>query len=212
MGVQEGPRSHPDEAERTDQSPLSRDQLAALAAALARARGILRAARLAAFTGWTLLAIGILSLLVSLFSVKGVLVGCALLAVAWNELEGRKMILRFDPRGARRLARNQLWFLGVIVLYCVWSVYRARFHPTPEVAQVEELLELGPGFVANATSAFYGLVLVAGVAYQLATYRYHAARIRMVEEYVAETPPWIMEVQQVLQGDPGEGAARTLHS
>lgn len=212
MGVQEGPRPHPGEGEETDDRPLSRDQLDALAGALARAGKILRAARLAAFTGWTLLAIGILSLLVSLFSVKGILVGCALLAVAWNELEGRKMVLRFDPGGARRLAHNQLWFLGVIVLYCVWSVYWARFHPAPEVAQVEELLELGPGFVANATAAFYGLVLVVGVAYQLATYRYHTARIRMVEEYVAETPPWIMEVQRVLQGDPGEGAARTLHS
>jgi hypothetical protein len=181
------------------ESPLSPGQLDALAAGMARARKVLGAARLAAFTGWTLLAFGVLSFLLTLFSLTGVLVGCALGAVGWNELEGRKLVLHFRPEGPRRLARNQLWFLGVIVLYCLWAIYKSWFHPLPEVAQVEDLLELGPGFVATATSAFYGLVMVVGVAYQLGMHRYHKARVRMVEEYLAETPPWVIEVERVLR-------------
>jgi hypothetical protein len=166
---------------------------------MARARKVRGAARLAAFTGWTLLAFGVLSFLLTFFSLTGVLVGCALGAVGWNELEGRKLVLHFRPEGPRRLARNQLWFLGVIVLYCLWAIYKSWFHPLPEAAQVEDLLELGPGFVATATSAFYGLVMVVGVAYQLGMHRYHKARVRMVEEYVAETPPWVIEVERVLR-------------
>ena len=180
-------------------SPLSPEQLDTLAAGMARARKIQGAARLAAFTGWTLLAFGVLSFLLTFFSLTGLLVGCALGAVAWNELEGRKLVLRFRPEGPRRLARNQLWFLGVIVLYCLWAIYKSWFHPLPETAQVEDLLELGPGFVATATSAFYGLVMVVGVAYQLGMYRYHKARVRMVEEYLAETPPWVIEVERWLR-------------
>ena len=180
-------------------SPLSPEQLDTLAAGMARARKIQGAARLAAFTGWTLLAFGVLSFLITFFSLTGLLVGCALGAVAWNELEGRKLALRFRPEGPRRLARNQLWFLGVIVLYCLWAIYKSWFHPLPETAQVEDLLELGPGFVATATSAFYGLVMVVGVAYQLGMYRYHKARVRMVEEYLAETPPWVIEVERWLR-------------
>ena len=180
-------------------SPLSPEQLDTLAAGMARARKIQGAARLAAFTGWTLLAFGVLSFLLTFFSLTGLLVGCALGTVAWNELEGRKLALRFRPEGPRRLARNQLWFLGVIVLYCLWAIYKSWFHPLPETAQVEDLLELGPGFVATATSAFYGLVMVVGVAYQLGMYRYHKARVRMVEEYLAETPPWVIEVERWLR-------------
>ena len=190
------------------ESPLSPAQLDALAAGLARAGKILGAARLAAFTGWTLLAFGVLSFLITFFSLTGVLVSCALGAVAWNELEGRKLVLRFRPEGPRRLARNQLWFLGVIVVYCLWAIYKSWFHPLPEAAQVEDLLELGSGFVATATSAFYGLVMVVGVAYQLGMYRYHKGRVRMVEEYVAETPPWVVEVERRLRRGPGEGSPR----
>ena len=185
--------------------PLSPAQLEALATGMARARKILGAARLAAFTGWSLLAFAVLSFLLTLFSRTGVLVGCALVAVAWNELEGRKLVLHFRPEGPRRLARNQLWFLAVIVLYCLWSIYKSWFHPLPEAAQVEELLELGPGFIETATSAFYGLVMVVGVAYQVGMHRYHRARVRMVGEYLADTPPWVVEVERVLRSGPGEG-------
>ena len=185
-------------------SPLSPAQLDALAVGAARAGKILGAARLAAFTGWTLLAFGVLSFLLTFFSLTGLLISCALGAVAWNELEGRKLVLRFRPEGPRRLARNQLWFLGVIVLYCLWAIYKSWFHPLPEATQVEDLLELGPGFVATATSAFYGLVMVVGVAYQLGMHRYHKARVRMVEEYVAQTPPWVVEVERVLRRESGQ--------
>jgi hypothetical protein len=41
--------------------------------------------------------------------------------------------------------------------------------------------------------------MVVGVAYQLGMYRYHKARVRMVEEYLAETPPWVIEVERWLR-------------
>jgi hypothetical protein len=197
MSSQQEPRPNGSAGE----SPLSPAQIEALANAMARAGKILASARMAAFTGWTLLVIGVLSFLLTFPSFSGVLVAGALVVVGWNELEGRKLVLGFRPGGPRRLARNQLWFLAVIVLYCAWSVHRALLHPVPEVTQLEELLGLKEGFLAAATAAFYGLVLVVGAAYQLFMYRYHAARIRMVEEYVAETPPWIVEVQRVLRGE-----------
>jgi len=181
-------------------SPLSSAQTEELATAMLRAGKVLRAAKVAAFTGWTEGAFGVLSLLVTLPSPKGVLVGGSLLAVAWNELEGRKMLLGFDPRGPRRLARNQLWLLAVIVVYCAWAIYTARFRPVPEFTEIETLLGLGGGFLANAAVAFYALVLAVGVAFQWGMYRYHAARIRLVEDYVTRTPAWIVEVQRVVRG------------
>ena len=164
-----------------------------------RAGKILGAARVAAVTGWTVLVFGVLTLLVTLFSPMGVLLGGALLAVAWNELEGRKQILRFDTGGPRRLARNQLWLLGIIAVSCLGAIYQARVHPTPGLSEMETLLGLEEGFVAGATTAGYALVLAVGAAFQWGMYRYHATRVGLLEAYVRETPGWIVEIQRIVR-------------
>ena len=191
------PESTPDAP--TSDSPLSQAQIEELATAMHRAAKILGAAKVAAFTGWTVMVCGLLTLLLTLFSPTGVLLGGALLMVAWNELEGRKQIQRFHEGGPRRLARNQLWLLAVIAVYCLWSIYQARFYPAPGLSEMEELLDLGEGFVAGATTAAYALVLAVATAFQLGMYRYHAARIGLLEEYVRETPAWIVEIQRIVR-------------
>ncbi len=171
----------------------------ALADGMGRAGKIFRAGSVAAVTGWSVIAFGALSILASLLSPKGVLVGGALLWVGWNELEGRKELLRFDPAGARRLARNQLWLLAVLLLYCGWAIYRSQFQPTPEVTELESLMGLGEGFVADATAAVYALVMVVATVFQWGMYRFHRARVALVEAYLRETPPWVVEVQRTLR-------------
>lgn len=180
--------------------PLSPAQTEELATAMQRAVKILGAAKVAALTGWTVGACGVLTLLLTLFSPAGVLLGGALVVVAWNELEGRRQILKFDAGGPRRLARNQLWLLAIIVVYCLAAIFKARFYPAPGLSELETLLELGEGFVAGAATAGYALVLAVGAAFQWGMYRYHAARIGLLEEYVRETPAWILEVQRIVRG------------
>jgi hypothetical protein len=191
---------HPEPDPGAGDRPLSSAQIEALGTAMQRAGKVLGAAKVAAFTGWTVGAFGVLSLLFSLLSPTGVLVGGALLAVAWNEMEGRKALLRFDPAGPRRLARNQLWLLAVIALYCGWAMYKVRFRSSPEVGELETLLGFGEGFFADAAMASYAIVLAVAVLFQWGMFRYHAARVRLVEEYVARTPAWIVEVQRVVRG------------
>ncbi|MGW8266669.1 MAG: hypothetical protein ACWGSQ_09895 [Longimicrobiales bacterium] len=193
------PDSPPQAEPAAGESPLTSAQIEQLATAIKRAGKVYRAAKVAGITGWTVGVFGVLTLLTNLFSPTAVLGGGALLAVAWNELEGRKKLLRFDPLGARRLARNQLWLLAVIAVYCFWAIYRARARPIPEVGELETLLELGEGFFTTALVAFHAVVLALAVLVQGGMYRYHAARIRLVEEYLARTPTWIVEVQRVLR-------------
>ena len=182
------------------EGPLSPQQIDALATAMQRSRKALGGARAAALTGYTLVAFGVLSLLMSLGSPTGLVASLAVLAVAWNEREGRKMLLGRDPKGARRLAWNQLWLLAVILLYCLKGMYSAWFHPLPSVAEMETLLGLGEGFFAEAAVGFYTLVLVVGAAFQFGMYRYHAARGGLLEEYLAETPAWVVEVERAVGG------------
>lgn len=179
-----------------EEAPLSSEQMRALADGMERARKILRAGRVAAITGWSLVGFGALSILVSLLSPEGVLVGGALLGVGWNELEGRKTLFCFDPSGARRLARNQLWLLAVILLYCGWAIYRNQSRTIAEVAELESLMGLGEDFIADALTVFYTLVMAVAAAVQWAMYRFHRSRVALVRSYLEETPPWVVEVQE----------------
>jgi hypothetical protein len=181
-------------------SPLDAGQMGELVAAVDRSRRLLRAGRAAAFTGGSLLVFGALSILVSVLSPPGVLVGGALLFLGWNELEGRKLLLRFQPQGPRRLAHNQLWLLAVIVAYCGWAIYRTRTAPSASVTEMETLLGLGEGFVSDATAAAYALVMAVGAAFQWGMYRFHLARIALLQDYVKETPPWVVEVLRSVRG------------
>jgi len=180
-------------------APLSTAQIEALAKGMARAGRIFRAGRVAAVTGWSVGAFGVLTVLLSLLSPKGVLVGGALLWVGWNELEGRKMLLGLDPAGARRLARNQLWLLAVVALYCLWAIYRSQTQPIPETSELESFLGLDEGFIADAEAAFYALVLALAASVQWGMYRFHRARVALVDAYVKETPAWVLEVQGTLR-------------
>jgi len=182
-----------------EDAPLSTAQIEALAEGMARARRIFRAGRVAAVTGWSVVAFGGLTLLFSLLSPKGVLVGGALLWVGWNELEGRKILLHLDPAGAKRLARNQLWLLAVVALYCMWAIYRSQTQPIPETSELESFLGLDEGFIADAEAAFYALVLALAAAFQWGMYRFHRARVALVYAYVKETPAWIVEVQRTIR-------------
>lgn len=194
------PRSDSPPGADPERSPLNDEQLQELALATARAGKILGAAKAAALTGWTVGVAGGLSLLFGILSPTGLLTGLALLAVAWNELEGRKMVLRFQPGGPRRLARNQLWLLAVIAAYCGWAIIRTHVNPDSELRQLEDVLGLDPGFVAEATSAVYIVILLVGVAFQWGMYRYHSSRIPLMGEFVAKTPHWVLEVQRIVRG------------
>lgn len=182
-----------------EDAPLSDAQMEALAEGMARAGRIFRAGRVAAVTGWSVVAFGGLSLLFGLLSPRGVLVGGALLWVGWNELEGRTMLLRLDPAGAKRLARNQLWLLAVVALYCTWAIYRSQSQAIPEASELEPLLGLPQGFIADAEAAFYALVLALAALFQWGMYRFHRARVALVEVYLRETPGWVVEVQRILR-------------
>ncbi len=175
-------------------------QRAALEAADARARPVLRAAKLAAFNGWTLAMFAVLSIVVGLFSLTSLVVGLCLGVLAWNELRGRTLVRALDPRGPALLWRNQLWLLGLIVAYCAWGVFRAWTEPLPELRQLEMAAGIPPGLVLRLTLAAYAVVIVVTAVVLGLLARYHHRRVAMLRAYLAETPAWIVDVQRSVLG------------
>ena len=179
--------------------PLSPEQKEAFVQAAERAKKVQGAAKIAAFNGWTLVGIGGLSVLIGLFSFRGLLVGGALLALGWNELRGRTLLLKFDHEGARVLGWNQLALLGLIIFYCLDAIFRSLGAPAPEVTQLEELTGMAPGTVGRLTAMAYGAVILGTAIFQGLLSRYYFMREKPLREYLEETPPWIVELLRRMQ-------------
>jgi len=176
--------------------PLTPEQRREVEEAAQRARKFLAAARVATFNGWTIGLFAALSLLFGFSSLRVLVLGVGMAVVAWNEFRGRRMLRDFDPAGLRLLGRNQVGFMGVIILYCLWSMYAAAHGHGIDLGQIEDVIGPTEDLVRTLTLTVYGAVIAATILFQGLNARYYFARMRMLEAYLAETPPWIVDLQR----------------
>lgn len=185
----------------TDGGGLLPEGRAELDRARAGLRPIRRATRWATLTFWTVGVFGVLTVLWGLVSGGGgVIVGVALVAVAWNERRGRDRLRSLEPAGARILGWNQLILAVVITVYLLGVIIQARSTTDPSMGELERVVGLDPDMVAELTTMVYGAVIVIVDLVQLLTARFHFHRQAMVEAYRRATPEWVLDV---LMGSSG---------
>jgi len=175
-----------------DPSPLNPAQQQAVADARARAARIHAAARVATFNGWTLAIMAGLSLLFAFTSVVALVMAVGLGWIAWNEFRGRARLRAFDPGGAVLLGRNQLALLALIAAYALYSIVKAFVVPIPYLAELEQIAGPVGGLARTLTVAVYAAVLVLTAVVQGLNARYYFARRRLIEEFRAQTPEWVV--------------------
>jgi hypothetical protein len=190
--------------ERSD-SPLAAEHHAEFAAAHEQARKIRKAAGVANFNGWTTAVFAVCSAPFALFSVVGFLVFAGLAIVAYNEIQGRKRLLQFDPTAPNFLGWNQLGFLAFIVVYCAWMTFTgltgespiaAELDGNPEIGQVLGSLEEFDYMYKGLIVAVYGTVVVLSVIFQGLNAVYYFTRRTHIECYLRDTPDWVVAVQR----------------
>ncbi len=186
----------PDSPPTTNGGPLSPEQRDEFARASERAKKVLGAARVATFNGWTIGVFAAVSLLFAVFSFTALVMGVGMAIAARNEFRGRMLLRRFDSHGPRLLGRNQLGFMGLLIGYCLWSIYRTLTNP---IAQLEELEAIaGPigELVTTLTLTVYGAVILSSLLIQGLNARYYFARTKLVQDYLNATPAWIIDLQR----------------
>lgn len=186
-------------------NPLSVTHRRELSAARDRAKTIRKAARVAGFNGWTTAAAAAFSAMFLLFdrSPGAIAITLGLSIIAYNEFRGRKRLLNFDPSAATMLGWNQLGLLAAIVIYCLWmlsgtSAEAAKAMTEFNSASQRELLSMAgdwEGLYKTASLAMYGGVIVLSVLFQGGNALYYFTRRRHVEDFIAETPQWVRDVQ-----------------
>lgn len=178
-------------------SPFTPEQRQELADAKERAASFMGAARVASFNGWTFGFFAVLSILTGIGSLPVLLVGVGLAVVAWNEFRGRRGILAYDPSAFELLWKNQLGLMAIIVAYCLWAMTHSALATDPSMQELNELM--GEGFdelVQSLVTVAYVAVIVATVIFQGWNARYYRVRVARLQEYLEETPQWVVDVQR----------------
>lgn len=183
--------------------PLTQERRQELLLAKGRAKAIHRAARVAAFNGWTTGIVAAFSVPFALFSVSGFMVTVGLVGVAWNEFRGRRRLLAFDPASAAFLGWNQVGFFVLVAAYCLWMIRASIGSFAAEVQAVPELENLiGPldgfdGLYRSLVVGFYGMVIALSAIFQGLNAVYYFTRRKHIEAYLQETPAWVQEIERM---------------
>ncbi|MGJ8636415.1 MAG: hypothetical protein ACSHX5_06190 [Phycisphaerales bacterium] len=192
-------------------SPLSDVHLQMLGTSVQIAKPIRKATAYARFSGWSTLLAGVASVLFSLGSLPGMVLGALLAGIGMRELGLARRLVAFDTRAPAALALNQLMFGLVLIGYAGYKIVTMdssdgviagtlAADPTiaqmPELAgtmdqlnQIEYLLNIG---VAG------GLVVVAFVV-QGGTALYYFSKRKGLAKLTKHSPEWVLRVHGIMQ-------------
>ncbi len=169
-------------------------------------RPVKRAAFIAIVSAIVTLIIGILAFPFVLIwpSLSSAFIILGILFVGIMEFKGHKKLKEADPGASRRLALNQLTFLGLITVYCVWQMltfstaelkeaalspeFRAQAKDLPGIT--EEIDQYIDQYGMLVVCGFYGLVIVASIGFQGGLALYYYTRRKAVDAFLRQTPLW----------------------
>jgi hypothetical protein len=184
---------------------LSPQHLAELQAAAVAGRKVRRAARVAAFDGWTIGAFGAITFLVGLSDVSSMIIGVVMIGIAAVEIRGGNRLRRLDADAARLLGWNQVALAVLLLGYAGWRLLALR-HGDGGVSealgadandpQVRELLAPYAGLTRMILTWVYVAVAAIAVAGPGSMALYYFSRVRHVRAYLAQTPEWITTMQR----------------
>jgi len=183
--------------------PLTPEHHAQIARAQQQRKKINRALKIASFNAWSFTVFAAFSLLFALFSVSSLIAGVALAGLAWNEFRGRRRLQQLDLRGPSTLGTNQIACCLLIALYCGVQLYNALTGPGPYAQAMDQSPELATALqpmeemIKSTTLAAYALILIVGVSVQGATAWYYFSRKRWLNEYLQQTPDWVVDLDRV---------------
>jgi hypothetical protein len=199
--------------------PLTVEHMRQLSAADVRARKLRSAAGVAKFNGITIGVFGGLSLLIAAvelatgsFDWLGFVMGIGLSIVAWNEFRGRKLLQQFQMRATPLLGWNQVGLMVLIVAYAAWMLYQtATGHTDFEQAVRQQglggsdIIGSMSAMVKSMTELVYELLIGLTIIFQGLNSIYYFTRAKLLRGYLAETPPWVVELQRCQAGGAAGG-------
>ncbi len=194
-------------------SPLSLSHLRMLGSSVQSARPVRKASGYARMSGWMTLLAGAMSVLFSIGSLPGMILGLALAGFGMRELGLARRMDRLDGSAPVWLAINQLMLGAVLIAYAVYkvatydsadSMIAGSLASDPTIASSPELA----GTMDQLTQIEYllsmgiaGVLVVVAFVVQGGTALYYITKRKRVNELRTHCPEWVLRVHEVMS-DP----------
>jgi hypothetical protein len=179
----------------TGATPMHLQQVAAAKVTGSKIRQAVLMARLSA---WTTLLFGIGTLLTSVTSLGGLMVGMGMVIVALIEFKSGTAMKCLDIIAPKRLATNQIAFGCLLLSYaamCLWSGQTSPSLLTDD-PQLSAMLAPIRDLEATIHKAVYLAMMIAAVVGPGLLALYYRSRKKHIELYLKQTPKWIIELQR----------------
>jgi len=180
-------------------SPFSPNQIAELAIARKAMKPIRRAVGMAQMDGWSLAVFAGLTLICGFSSLTAILVGVGLGVIAYIELRSIPKLRQLDSAVAKTLTYNQLALAALLILYAGYNLLFPTPLPTEVIANNAELKAAGidmGSLQSMLNQVVYFALIAVAVGVQGSTALFYFRRTKMIESYLAHTPPWIVQMQK----------------
>ena len=190
--------------------PLTLEHHQAIAVAHSRAKSIRAVAKVASFNGWSTGVFAAASFPFVLSSLPALLITVGLGIVTYNEFRGRRRLLQFDPTGPTFLGWNQLALFAMVTVYCLWTLgaellgngpLGGELAAHPELAAVLGSPQKLEHLHRMLTLTVYGAVIAVSAVFQGGCALYYFHRRKLVENFVQETPEWMLNLQRLTTVD-----------
>lgn len=182
---------------------LSPEQLRLIVDTRARLKGIRRAVGVAKFDGFTLAFCALITLIGSISSLPGFLLGLALGGVAVIELVSARRLTRLDPTAPKILALNQLLFAAALMVYALYNLLFPAPLPKELTDSAKDLKSLGMD-IDGLNNSFNQLVYFALIAsaffIQGGMALYYYSKQRVLRAVTKSTPQWVLDLVTGLGG------------
>jgi hypothetical protein len=181
---------------------FSPENLRELESARAASRKIFRAVSVAQLDGYAIAAFAAITILCSLTSLTGLVLGIGMGVVAWVELRSAGRLRRLEPAAIRTLTLNQLGLGLLLVLYSLYHILTALLggpgssalaSGDPELARMMQPIE---NLTRMIELAVYAGLILAALAAQGGLALYYSSRTRHLLAYLQQTPGWVVDLQK----------------
>lgn len=182
---------------------LTPENLHEIQLARQRLRKIRRAVSAARFEGYSVAISGALTFLFSIGDFGTMLAGAVLTAIGVVEIIAAGQLRRLDQRAPRIIGINQFILAILILLYALWSLHAESANPNKDLSDlspsdVQAMNQMmGPtlDMEHSMMMLLYGSLIAAAV-FEAGMAWYYYSRESHLQEYLAETPEWITQMQR----------------
>jgi hypothetical protein len=206
------PHSNAPKASAAASPALTPEQLGEIARAKQRGVKVQRAVRVATTDAWITAIFAAGAILTSCGGIDQLAIGIALAFVAYNSFRGAAGLKRFDLAAPGRLAFNQVFLASAIILYAAyefWLVSTGKSALLQALAGNTSYSGLGDmgqsvdsirDLIVWALKLTYVLLMLGTIVGQGLTALYYRSRRRLLDDYLHQTPQWVVDLQKAQLG------------